>query len=168
MTRFLIVSFRFVVLVLLLCAVGCGKTPRTGDYLILDDRPVISIPADKGVVYFVRRNAFRECAVSYQILENNVEIGALKNGTYFAYEVAEGKHTFSAETESEAFITVDVKKGQASYIVGGFAAGVLVGIPSFVEVTEDTAMRLLEDDDIRYIRRRTPEEFIKWQEKQKK
>lgn len=168
MTRFLTVSFRFMVLVLLLGTVGCGKTPRSGDYLTLDDRPMVSIPADKGVVYFVRKDTFIGGGVSYLILENNAEIGALTSGTYFVYEAAEGKHTFSAETESETFITVDVKNGQTSYIVGGITMGAFVGRSSLDEVTEDTAMRLLEDDDIRYIRRRTPEEYKAWKAKWQK
>lgn len=168
MVRLLNVVFRITIIALLLCAVGCGKTPRTGDYLTLDDRPVMSIPADKGVVCFVREDAFIGGGVSYLILENNAEIGALKSGTYFVYEAAEGKHTFSAETESETFITVDVKNGQASYIVGGITMGAFVGRPSLDEITEDTAMRLLEDDDIRYIRRRTPEELEAWKAKKQK
>lgn len=168
MYRFINVMFRFVVFALLLCAVGCGKTPRAGQYIAVKERPEISVPTDKGIVYFIRKDAFIGGGVSYLILEDNKEIGALKSGTYFVVEADEGKHTFSAETESEAFVTVDVRNGQASYIVGGITLGAFIGRPNLVEVTKETAHRLLEDGDIRYLRLRTPEEFEAWKAKRNK
>lgn len=153
MLKMLSILSRSVLILMLLMAVGCGKTPRSGEFVELEKRPEIVMPVDKGVVYFVRDDSFIGCAVSYYILENDKPVGALENGTYFALETEEGKHTYGAETESKTFITVDVKNGQASYIIGGVSIGAIVGRPSLEEVSKEEAMKMLEDEDIHYLRR---------------
>ena len=155
---------RFALLLLLTLAVGCGKTPKLGEYVKLDERPVLCVPDDKGLVYFIREDSFWDCGISYYITENKARIGALENASYFVIEANSGAHTYSASTSNETTVTVDVENGQAVYILCGVSLGAVMA-PSLTEVTEDVAMRILEDQDIRYLQKRSLKEFEEWQAK---
>lgn len=155
---------RFALLLLLALAVGCGKTPRLGEYVKLDERPVLCAPDDRGLVYFIREDSFWGCGISYYITENKARIGALENASYFVIEADVGAHTYSASTSNETTITVDVEAGQVVYIIGGVSLGAVMA-PSLAEVTEDVAMRILEDPEIRYLEKRTIKEFEEWRVK---
>lgn len=153
---------RSALLLLLILAVGCGKSPKLGEFVKLDERPALCVPEEKGLIYFIRKDKFFGSSFSYYILENKAPVGALENGSYFVLETSIGAHTYSAKTGSETFITVDVEQGEVVYIIGGVSLGAVMA-PSFSEVTEDVAMRILEDDNIKYLQRRTHKEFEEWQ-----
>ena len=147
-------AFSLIVTVLLVA--GCAKMPLRGDYVKEPVAPVIVPDANHGVVYFVRDSAFGGAGISYFIFEDTKKIGLLKSGTYFIHKTTPGKHTYLAETEARAAVTLDVEAGKTYYIEGNVGMGFWAGRPQLTEITEPVAKQYLSDLD--YVRLATPEE----------
>lgn len=153
MTRKLVI---LLVVVLLLAVVGCAKMPLKADY-VYEANPQIAVADEtSAAVYFLRESAFTGGGISYFIFEDDKKIGLLKSGTYFTYKSSPGKHTYWAETESKAFVTLEVKAGETYYIEGGVGMGMWAGRPQLTEVTQPVAEKLLPG--LKYVRLSTEEE----------
>lgn len=157
-------------LCLLIAAVllaGCAKMPLREDYVKEASAPVVTADENSGVVYFVRDSAFGGAGISYFIFEDTKKIGLLKSGTYFIHKTTPGKHTYLAETEARAAVTLDVEAGKTYYIEGNVGMGFWAGRPQLTEITEPVARQYLPE--LEYIRLATPEEVeaykLKEQEK---
>lgn len=135
---------------------GCAKMPLRGDYVKETTAPVIVPDENSGVVYFVRDSAFGGGGISYFIFEDTTKIGLLKSGTYFIHRATPGKHTYLAETEARAVVTLNVEAGKTYYIEGSVGMGFWAGRPELREITEAVARQYLSDLD--YVRLATPEE----------
>lgn len=138
-----------------LLIVGCAKMPLQGDY-VKDTPPKIEQGNEYGIVYFLRESSFGGGGISYFIFEDATKIGVLKSGSYFIHQAAPGKHTYWAETESRAAVTIQVEAGQTYYIEGGVGMGIWAGRPELTEITGKVAEKFLPD--LTYIRLATPEE----------
>ena len=79
-----------------------------------------------------------------------------QSGTYFVYKAIPGKHTYLAETEARAAVTLDIQPGQTYYIEGGVGMGFWAGRPQLTEITRPVADKLLPR--LKYIRLSTDEE----------
>lgn len=143
---------------LVIMACGCAKMPTRGEYVKLDAAPVITADAESSVIYFLRESAFMGGGISYYIWEDNQQIGLLKSSSYFMHRATPGKHTYWAETEARASITLDVQGGNTYYVEGGVGMGMLAGRPQLTEIPKPVADRLLPE--LEYIRLATPEEAI--------
>ncbi|MDO5538274.1 MAG: DUF2846 domain-containing protein [Desulfovibrionaceae bacterium] len=144
------------VLLLTVFLAGCAAMPLRGDYVKEQTAPVIVPDAQSAVIYFVRESAFTGGGISYFVCEDTVRIGLLKSGTYFIYKTTPGKHTYHAETEARAAVTLDVEAGKTYYVEGGISIGMWAGQPRLAEVTEPVARQLIPDLD--YVRLATDEE----------
>ena len=135
---------------------GCAKMPLREDYVY--EQPAQALTADDsaGLIYFYRESAFTGGGISYFIFEDDTKIGLLKSGTYFVHKPTPGKHTYLAETEARAAVTLDIQAGQTYYIEGGVGMGVWAGRPQLTEVTKPVADKLLPG--LKYIRLSTGEE----------
>ena len=142
---------------------GCAKMPLRSDY-VKDTPPNIEQNDENGIVYFLRESAFGGSAISYFIFEDDTKIGLLKSGSYFIHQAKPGKHTYWAETESRASVTIDVVAGQTYYIEGGVGMGIWAGRPELTEITEKVARKFLPD--LTYIRLATPEEVEAYKQKE--
>lgn len=82
-------------------------------------------------VYFYRASKFAGSFVGYNLKHNDKVIGRVKSGSLLTYRCPPGLQVFSATTESEASIKIDIVAGETYYIECGIAVGLLVGRPSF-------------------------------------
>lgn len=146
----------FCILIAAVLLAGCAKMPLREDYVKETSAPTVTADETSGVVYFVRDSAFMGGGVSYFIFEDTTKIGLLKSGTYFIHKTTPGKHTYYAETESRASVTLDIEAGKTYYVEGSVGLGFLAGRPQLTEITETVARQYLPD--LEYIRLATPEE----------
>ena len=116
------------------------------------------------MVYFLRESAFTGGGITYFIFEDDTKIGLLKSGSYFIHKATPGKHTYLAETESRAAVTLDIQPGQTYYIEGSIGMGFWAGRPQLTEITKPVADKLLPD--LKYIRLATPEETDAYKQKE--
>jgi hypothetical protein len=82
-------------------------------------------------IYFYRASKFAGSFVGYNLKHNGNIIGRVKSGTLLTYQCPAGVQIFSATTESESSIKVEVASGETYYIECGIAVGVMVGKPTF-------------------------------------
>lgn len=142
---------------------GCARMPLQGEY-VKDTPPQIVQNSENGTVYFLRESAFGGGAISYFIFEDDTKIGVLKSGSYFIHQAKPGKHTYWAETEARASVTIDVAAGQTYYVEGSIGLGMWAGRPQLTEITRKVAEKFLPD--LAYIRLATPEEQEAYKQKE--
>lgn len=153
----------FLMFICLAYIAACAPMPQRGDY-VQDTAPLIEPDPNAAIVYFLREGAFMGGGLSYFIYEDDKKIGLLKSGSYFIHKTVPGKHTFWAETEARAAVTLDVQAGQTYYIEGSVGMGMWAGRPELREITRPLADRLLPD--LKYIRLATPEEAEAYKQKE--
>lgn len=102
---------------------GCAGMPRSSEH------PLPSVQPDHGLVYFFRESSFKGAAIQYDVRDNGNVIGALQSGTYFFENATPGKHVYSAKTEAENDVTVDVAPGKTYYVQGTISMGFFAGHP---------------------------------------
>lgn len=153
-------------LVLLGLMAGCAKMPGRGEYVEVTNPPEITPNEQVGAVCFMRESSFVGGGISYYIWEDSNKIGMLRSGSYFCHPAALGKHTYWAETEAKAFVTVDVDAATTKYVVGGLTMGMWAGRPQLTEVTKDAAAIIQNDNNLKYTRLRTDEEYSQWKREQ--
>ena len=142
-------------LVFVFCA-ACAKMPQRSDYVKEAVAPQMEADAENGLIYFFREWAFGGGAISYFVQEDNVNIGLLKAGSYFAHKTTPGKHTYSSETESKSSVLIDVQAGQTYYVEGGIGVGYWAGVPKLDEVTKPVFDKV--KSKLEYIRLASPAE----------
>lgn len=98
-------------------------------------------------IYFYRKGKIMGAFVGYDIVCNETTIGRIKAKSVVVYRCKSGKQTFSAMTESEKSITLDVVAGYSYFVECGLTMGVAVGRPSFHQVTVFTARNAIEKID---------------------
>ncbi len=84
----------------------------------------------KGTIVFFREKKFAGAAVGYKVRENDVELGRLRNGSYFTIQVTPGQHQYTVHSEAKDILTLEVEAGETYYVVGGITVGVLAGRPN--------------------------------------
>jgi hypothetical protein len=67
-------------------------------------------------VYFYRTHYAPGGAVTFDIQDNGLDIGALPDGSYFQYRANPGVHLFTLTTESTAQQRVELQAGATYYI----------------------------------------------------
>jgi hypothetical protein len=67
-------------------------------------------------VYFYRTHYAPGGAVTFDIQDNGLDIGALPDGTYFQYRANPGAHLFTLTTESTAQQRLNLQGGATYYI----------------------------------------------------
>jgi hypothetical protein len=116
---------------------GCAGMTRSTEH------PTPSIQPDHGLVYFFRESSFKGGAIQYDVRDNGNVIGALQSGTYFFENATPGKHTYSAKTEAESDVTIDVAAGQTYYVQGTISMGFFAGHPHLKLADASTAQPAL-------------------------
>lgn len=116
-------------LIAVMC-VGCTSVQKQS----LNELP--QVQSEKGLVYFYREKAFVGGGMSYYVCENGEKLGALQSGTFFFVEPEPGLHIYTAKTETENKVTLEIEKGKTYYIKGEIKMGVLVGQPELTIVHE--------------------------------
>ena len=98
-------------------------------------KPVVDIPAGKGLIYIYRPSSFIGGAVSYDVkLGDGTVITTLHNGGYSPFFADPGETEIWGKTESKSSLTIDVKAGQTYYVRGTVGVGFFVGRPHLLVV----------------------------------
>lgn len=105
--------------------------------------PMPTVQPDHGLVYFYRESHFGGAGIQYDIRDNGEVIGALQSGTYFFENATPGKHTYSAKTEAESDVTVDVAAGKIYYVQGSISMGFFAGHPHLKVTDQEAAQAAL-------------------------
>lgn len=134
--RFLLIA----VVILVSCLSGCATLGPA--YQKVD-----KIPDNAGLVYVYRPPAFIGGGVSPNLYTDNGKIFITKiyQGGYYPYFAKPGEVEFSAATESESSITLNVAPGQTYYIKLTIGIGILVGRPHLMIVPADVAEREIQE-----------------------
>ncbi|MFM7857422.1 MAG: hypothetical protein ACKO96_37255 [Flammeovirgaceae bacterium] len=95
-------------------------------------------------VYFFREGKFAGSFIGYDVKHQGNVIGRIKSNSVFSYQSPAGLQTFSATTESESSIKIQLLPGQTYFIECGIAIGLAVGRPVFRQTSGAEAKRKIE------------------------
>jgi Protein of unknown function (DUF2846) len=98
-------------------------------------------------VYFYRGGKFAGSFVGYDLKHNNQVIGKVTSNTVVKYRCSAGMQKFIATTESQNSILIEVKTGETYYVECSVATGVVVGRPSFRQVSSLQAQKEIQQID---------------------
>lgn len=84
----------------------------------------------KALVVFFRKKAFRGGGIRFKVRENDVELGKLSSGTWFALQVEPGAHTYVVHSEARDITHVEFEAGETYFIAGTVTFGILAGRPN--------------------------------------
>lgn len=94
-------------------------------------RDAIGAPSEgKALVVFFRPSKFTGAAISFKVRENDVELGQLKNGNYFAQEVEPGAHAYVVHSEAKDITNVEVEAGDIQFLAASISMGFMAGRPN--------------------------------------
>ncbi len=98
-------------------------------------------------VYFYRGGKFAGSFVGYDVKHNNQVIGRVTSNSVLKYRCTAGMQKFIATTESQNSILINVKAGETYYVECSVAIGVVVGRPSFRQVSSLQAQKEIQKID---------------------
>ena len=139
-SRLLVVLFLF-----LLCSVD----------VFGQDLPENDPDADFGIVYFIRGKGHAGSATAFSALIDGKRVCKLNNRRYSRHEVAPGAHEFSAQfggktgKKKAELIQIDIEAGKTYYVQMVMQASFWVNDVRAQEITRNSALHLLEDDEIK-------------------
>jgi hypothetical protein len=84
----------------------------------------------KALVVFFRPGKFVGAAVGFKVRENDVELGKLRNGNYFAIEVEPGQHSYVVHSETKDVTTIEAEAGETYFLSGSISMGIMAGRPN--------------------------------------
>jgi len=87
-------------------------------------------PAGKSQVVFFRTGAYAGAATWFKVRENGAELGKLSNQSYFVAVLPPGPHTFTAATENQTKLKLELDDGETYYVRGTLQMGILMAEPN--------------------------------------
>jgi hypothetical protein len=91
----------------------------------------IGKPEDgKGLVVFYRPSKFVGGAIGFKVREDGKELGKLRNGNWFAVQVAPGEHAYDVHGEKHDVTNIEVEAGETYFLSGAIGMGVFAGRPN--------------------------------------
>ncbi|HEY1928140.1 MAG TPA: DUF2846 domain-containing protein [Caulobacteraceae bacterium] len=87
-------------------------------------------PAGKSQVVFFRTGAYMGAATWFKVRENGAELGKLSNQSYFVAVLDPGSHTFTAATENQTHLKLELDPDETYYVRGTLQMGVLLYEPN--------------------------------------
>lgn len=87
-------------------------------------------PEGKAHIVFFRPSKFVGAAIGFKVRENEVELGKLKNGSYFVLAVDPGEHTYVVHSEAKDVTRIEAEAGETYFLVGTVTMGVMAGHPN--------------------------------------
>jgi hypothetical protein len=111
--------------------------------------------SDMGLVYFIRGKGHAGSATAFSALIDGVRVCKLNNRSYSAHEVSPGMHQFMAQfggkkqKKKAEIAEIEIEAGGTYYIHMTMQSSFWVNDLSPVEVTRNTALRLLKEDKIK-------------------
>jgi hypothetical protein len=87
-------------------------------------------PPGKSQVVFFRTGAYMGAATWFKIRENGAELGKLSNQSYFVAVLDPGPHAFTAATENQTHLKLELDPDETYYVRGTLQMGVLLYEPN--------------------------------------
>ena len=69
-----------------------------------------------GTIVFFRAKRFLGAGEGFKVREGEVELGRLRNGTYFTIQVAPGNHQYAVHSIAKDLLTLEVDPGETYYV----------------------------------------------------
>jgi hypothetical protein len=92
--------------------------------------PAAQADGGTGTVVFFRAKKFAGAAVGFKVRENDVELGRLRNGTYFTIHPTAGRHEYVVHAAAEDRLTLEIDPGETYYVQANVTVGALTGRPN--------------------------------------
>ena len=111
--------------------------------------------ADYGIVYFLRGKGHAGSATAFSALIDGNRVCKLNNRRYSRHEVDPGSHEFSAQfggkkgKKKAELIEIEIEAGKTYYVQMVMQASFWVNDVRAQEITRNSALHLLEDDEIK-------------------
>jgi len=111
--------------------------------------------SEVGLVYFIRGKGHAGSAVAFSALIDGVRVCKLNNRRYSVHEVSPGLHQFMAQFAGKTkkkkaeIAEIEIEAGGTYYIHMEMQSTFWINDVSPVEVTRNTALRLLKEDEIK-------------------
>jgi hypothetical protein len=124
-------AFRLTALFCLLCA-AMGAAAEDPASTPAADPSAAAAAAGEGqaTIVFFRPKKLMGAAIGFKVREAGVELGKLRNGTYFVLKVAPGRHQYVVHSETEDVLTLEAEAGETYYVQGSLGMGVVAGRPN--------------------------------------
>ena len=92
---------------------------------------VVGKPEDgKGMIVFFRPSKFVGGAIGFKVREDGKELGKLRNGNWFAVQVAPGAHAYDVHGEAHDVTHIEVEAGETYFLSGAMGMGFVAGRPN--------------------------------------
>ncbi|MFD1314770.1 DUF2846 domain-containing protein [Namhaeicola litoreus] len=111
--------------------------------------------ASYGLVYFIRGKGHAGSATAFSAIIDDERVCNLNNRRYSAHQVEPGVHQFKAQfggkkgKEKAEVAEIEIEAGKTYYIQMSMQMSFWVNDLSAVEITRNTALRLVKDDEIK-------------------
>ncbi len=108
-----------------------------------------------GLVYFLRGKGHAGSATAFSAIIDDALVCKLNNRRYSAHEISPGRHEFKAQfggkkgKEKAEIAIIDIEAGKTYYVQMVMQASFWVNDVTAQEITRNSALRLLEDDEIK-------------------
>lgn len=93
------------------------------------------------MVVFYRLGKFGGSAIRFNLSHAEGFMGQLLNDTWLYKSVEPGEHTFWSQVISQDSITIRVEAGKTYYVKGVVKMGLVVGRPTFTQVSEEEGLK---------------------------
>lgn len=107
--------------------------------------PAAQASGDTGTIVFFRPKKFVGAAVGFKVRENDVELGRLRNGTYFTIHPGVGKHEYVVHAAAEDRLVLEVDAGETYYVQANVTVGAIAGRPNLFPSDQATFEKLKGD-----------------------
>ncbi|MGH8108427.1 MAG: DUF2846 domain-containing protein [Arenimonas sp.] len=84
----------------------------------------------KALVVFFRPSRGLGALIGFIVRENDVELGKLRNGNYFAVQVEPGAHTYVVHSEAKDVTAIEAEEGETYFVSGSITMGIMAGRPN--------------------------------------
>ena len=84
----------------------------------------------KALVVFFRPKRALGAMIGFIVREDKTELGKLRNGNYFAAQVAPGKHTYVVHSEAKDLTSIEAEDGETYFVSGEITMGFMAGRPN--------------------------------------
>ncbi len=111
--------------------------------------------SEKGLVYFLRGKGYSGSASSFSALIDKKRVCKLNNRRNSAHEITPGLHDFEAQFSGKKgkgkveIVEIEIEAGKTYYIRMVMQESFLLNDISAVEITRNSALRLLKDDKLK-------------------
>jgi hypothetical protein len=108
----------YTALIIVFVAIGSGAVPAQES-----SRSDATALEDGGTVVFFRAKRFVGAAEGFKVREGTVELGRLRNGTFFTIRATAGRHEYATRGIGKDLLRLEVESGETYYVQGSVAVG---------------------------------------------